>query len=136
MCATAPEMLEHLGEHRARGERVPEAAFSELRKEEARDLGQELDMLRLHHTQELVPSKELAEVVGEKPMTRSEMVAKLWAYIRRHELQDAQQKRFVQADEKLRVVLGGKERVTMFELLKLANAHLRAPERSPPAGKE
>src|SRR5262244_2780991 len=102
VCATAPEMLKHLGEHRARGERVPEAAFSELRKEEARDLGQELDILRLHHTQELVPSKELAEVVGEKPMTRSEMVAKLWAYIRRHELQDAQQKRFVQADEKLR----------------------------------
>ena len=73
---------------------------------------------------EMTPSKELAEVVGNKPIARTEVVKKLWAYIRKNNLQDAKERRMINADDKLRVVFGGKKQVSMFEMTKLVNKHL------------
>jgi chromatin remodeling complex protein RSC6 len=73
-------------------------------------------------------SKELAEVIGNGPLQRTEVVKKLWAYIRKNDLQDPKERRMINADEKLRVVFGGKARVSMFEMTTLVNAHLGAAE--------
>ena len=73
---------------------------------------------------EMTPSKDLAEVVGNKPIARTEVVKKLWAYIRKNNLQDAKERRMINADDKLRVVFGGKKQVSMFEMTKLVNKHL------------
>ena len=72
----------------------------------------------------LQPSNELAAVVGSKPLPRPEVVSKVWDYIKKHELQDPQNKREIVADEKLRAVFG-KERVTMFEMNKHLAQHLK-----------
>lgn len=69
-------------------------------------------------------SAELAAVVGKGPMPRSEVVKKLWAYIKGKNLQDANNKRQINADEALKVVFGGKAKVDMFEMTKLVSAHL------------
>lgn len=69
-------------------------------------------------------SPELAEVVGKGPMPRSEVVKELWAYIKKHDLQDPKNKRNINADEKLKKVFGGKGTVSMFEMTKLVSAHL------------
>lgn len=69
-------------------------------------------------------SDELAEVVGKGPMPRSEVVKKLWEYIKKHDLQDPANKRNINADEKLKKVFGGKETVNMFEMTKLVSKHL------------
>ncbi len=69
-------------------------------------------------------SPELEAVVGSGPMPRSEVVKKLWVYIKKHGLQDATNKRNINADEKLKVVFGGKGTVTMFEMTKLVSKHL------------
>ena len=69
-------------------------------------------------------SPELAEVVGKGPMPRSEVVKELWAYIKKHDLQDPANKRNILADDKLKAVFGGKSEVTMFEMTKLVSAHL------------
>ena len=71
----------------------------------------------------LQPSKELAAVVGSKPLPRAEVVSKVWDYIKRNKLQDPQNKREIMADEKLQAVFG-KERVTMFEMNKHLAQHL------------
>ena len=63
----------------------------------------------------LQPSKELAAVVGSEPLPRPEVVSKVWDYIKKHKLQDPQNKREIMADEKLRAVFG-KNRVSMFEM--------------------
>jgi len=73
-------------------------------------------------------SKELAEVIGHGPLRRTEVVKKLWAYIRKNDLQDPKERRMINADEKLRVVFGGKARVSMFEMTTLVSAHLGAAE--------
>jgi upstream activation factor subunit UAF30 len=73
---------------------------------------------------ELNPSEELAQVVGNKPIPRTEVVKKLWAYIRKNGLQDAKEKRMINADDKLKPVFGGKKQVSMFEMTKLVNKHL------------
>jgi len=73
---------------------------------------------------ELTPSRDLAEVVGSKAIPRTEVVKKLWAYIRKNNLQDAKERRMINADDKLRVVFGGKRQVSMFEMTKLVNKHL------------
>lgn len=67
---------------------------------------------------------ELAAVVGEGPMPRSEVVKKLWEYIKKHNLQDPANKRNINADEKLKKVFGGKATVNMFEMTKLVSNHL------------
>lgn len=69
-------------------------------------------------------SSELSAVVGAGPMPRSEVVKKLWAYIRQHNLQDGQNKRNINADDKLKRVFGGKPVVNMFEMTKLVSKHL------------
>ena len=69
-------------------------------------------------------SPELAEVVGKGPMPRSEVVKKLWAYIKKHGLQDKKNKRNINADESLKAVFGGKKVVNMFEMTKLVSKHL------------
>ena len=69
-------------------------------------------------------SDELAEVVGKGPMPRSEVVKKLWAYIKKNNLQDPKNKRNIVADAKLKAVFGGKAVVNMFEMTKLVSKHL------------
>lgn len=69
-------------------------------------------------------SSELAEVVGKGPMPRSEVVKKLWVYIKSKGLQDAENKRNINADENLKKVFGGKKTVNMFEMTKLVSKHL------------
>lgn len=70
------------------------------------------------------PSAELAAVVGANPQPRSEITKRVWDYIKKNNLQDAQNKRQINADDKLRPVFGGKKNVTMFEMTKLVNNHL------------
>lgn len=67
---------------------------------------------------------DLAAVVGAGPMPRSEVTKKLWAYIKQHNLQDAKNKRNINADEKLKKVFGGKAQINMFEMTKLVSGHL------------
>lgn len=69
-------------------------------------------------------SAELAAVVGKGPMPRSEVVKKLWAYIKSNNLQDPNKKRNINADAALKVVFGGKATVDMFEMTKLVSKHL------------
>lgn len=69
-------------------------------------------------------SAELAAVVGNGPLPRSEVVKKLWVYIKKNELQDAKNRRNINADENLKKVFGGKATVDMFEMTKLVSKHL------------
>ena len=71
----------------------------------------------------LTPSKELAAVVGDKPLARTEAVSKIWEYIKKHNLQNPENKREILADDKLKPVFG-KPKVTMFEMNKYLSAHL------------
>lgn len=96
-----------LGEARARGmavaaKRVPDAAF----------------------TVPLTPDPQLAAIVGSVPLPRTEIVSKLWAYIKKHKLQDSVDKRMVNADSKL-IALFGKPQVSMFEMAGLIGKHVR-----------
>lgn len=69
-------------------------------------------------------SPELALVVGEGPMPRSEVVKALWVYIKKHNLQDEANRRNINADENLKPVFGGQATVNMFEMTKLVSKHL------------
>jgi upstream activation factor subunit UAF30 len=69
-------------------------------------------------------SDDLAEVVGKGPMPRSDVVKKLWVYIKKHDLQDPKNKRNINADANLKKVFGGKGTVSMFEMTKLVSKHL------------
>lgn len=69
-------------------------------------------------------SEELAAIVGKSPMPRSEVVKGLWVYIKKHNLQDPENKRNINADENLKKVFGGKATVNMFEMTKLVSKHL------------
>lgn len=69
-------------------------------------------------------SSELSAVVGTGPMPRSEVVKKLWVYIKSHNLQDPTNKRNINADGALKKVFGGKDVVNMFEMTKLVSKHL------------
>ena len=70
-------------------------------------------------------SSELAEVVGKGPMPRSEVVKKLWVYIKKNGLQDPANKRNINADAALKAVFGGKSSANMFEMTKLVGKHLK-----------
>jgi chromatin remodeling complex protein RSC6 len=72
----------------------------------------------------LTPSADLAAVIGPEAVPRTEVTKKIWEYIKKHNLQDASNKRNINADDKLRPLFG-KEQVSMFELTKLVNAHLK-----------
>jgi upstream activation factor subunit UAF30 len=73
----------------------------------------------------LTPSPQLAAVVGDKPLARTEVVKKLWQYIKKNNLQDAKNRRAINADDKLKLVFGGKSQVSMFDMTKLVSAHLK-----------
>ncbi len=70
------------------------------------------------------PDEKLAAVIGQEPVSRTEITRKLWDYIRSHNLQDQQNKTFIKADDKLKQVFDGKERVSMFEMTKLVFGHV------------
>jgi len=72
----------------------------------------------------LTPSEDLAKVVGSKPLPRTEVVKKLWVYIKKNNLQDKKNKRNINADAALKSVFGGKSVVNMFEMTKLVSKHL------------
>ncbi len=69
-------------------------------------------------------SDDLAGVIGKGPMPRSEVVKKLWEYIRKNNLQDSKNRRNINADAKLKTVFSGKGVVNMFEMNKLVSKHL------------
>jgi len=73
----------------------------------------------------MTPSATLAAVIGANAMPRTEVTKKMWQYIKRHSLQDNKNRRMINADEKLRDVFGGKKQVSMFEMTKLVNKHLK-----------
>ncbi|MHB8726300.1 MAG: SWIB/MDM2 domain-containing protein [Casimicrobiaceae bacterium] len=73
----------------------------------------------------MTPSAVLAAVVGAMPMPRTEVTKKIWDYIKKNKLQDAVNRRQINADEKLRAVFGGKSKVSMFEMTKLVSNHLK-----------
>lgn len=69
-------------------------------------------------------SPTLAAVIGATPVPRTEVTKKVWEYIKKHNLQDAENKRNINADDKLKAVFGGKKQVSMFEMTKLISGHL------------
>ena len=71
------------------------------------------------------PDAALAAVVGNKGMPRTEITKKLWQYIKRNGLQDAKERRMINADDKLKAVFGGKGKVSMFEMTKLVSKHMK-----------
>ena len=73
----------------------------------------------------MTPSAQLGAVVGAAPLPRTEVTKKLWAYIKRKGLQDAKNRRQINADDNLKPVFGGKAQVSMFEMTKLVNKHLK-----------
>ena len=73
----------------------------------------------------VTPDDAVGEVVGSKPIPRTEVTKRLWAYIKKNGLQDKKNKRMINADDTLRRVFGGKSSVNMFEMTKLVNKHLK-----------
>lgn len=71
------------------------------------------------------PDNALSAVVGNKAIPRTEVTKKLWAYIKRNGLQDKKKRTMINADDKLKTVFGGKKQVTMFEMTKLVNRHMK-----------
>ncbi len=78
-------------------------------------------------TAPVTPSADLAEIVGDKDLPRSEVVKKVWDYIKKHDLQDAKDRRQINGDEKLAKIFG-KKSVSMFEMNKHLSAHLSTPK--------
>lgn len=72
----------------------------------------------------VTPNAKLAAVVGEKPLPRTELTKKLWAYIKKNGLQDKKNKRMINADDALKAVFGGKTQVSMFDMTKLVSKNL------------
>ena len=73
----------------------------------------------------MTPSATLGAVIGTSAMPRTEVTKKIWGYIKRNGLQDKKNKRMINADDKLKPVFGGKGQVSMFEMTKLVNKHLK-----------
>ena len=71
------------------------------------------------------PDAALGAVVGSNPMPRTEITKKIWVYIKKNNLQDAKERRMINADDKLKPVFGGKGKVSMFEMTKLVNKHIK-----------
>jgi len=70
------------------------------------------------------PDEALAAIVGSKPLARTDLTKKLWAYIKKNGLQDAKNKRQINADDKLKAVFNGKKAVNMFDMTKLVSSHV------------
>ena len=73
----------------------------------------------------MTPSASLSAVIGSAPLPRTEVTKKLWAYIKKNDLQDSKNRRNINADDKLKEVFGGKKTVSMFEMTKLVAGHLK-----------
>jgi len=73
----------------------------------------------------MTPSAELAAVVGDKAVPRTEITKKIWDYIKKNKLQDSVNKRMINADDKLKSVFGGKKQVSMFEMTAMVAKHLK-----------
>jgi upstream activation factor subunit UAF30 len=73
----------------------------------------------------LQPSALLSEVVGSKPIPRTEVIKKIWDYIKKNGLQDSKNRRMINADEKLKPIFDGKSQVSMFELAKVVSKHVK-----------
>ena len=74
------------------------------------------------------PDAALSEIVGSKPLPRTEVTKKLWAYIKKNNLQDKKKRTMINADDKLKAVFKGKKQVSMFEMTKLVSKRLKEPE--------
>ncbi|HEX8281662.1 MAG TPA: SWIB/MDM2 domain-containing protein [Chthoniobacterales bacterium] len=72
------------------------------------------------------PDEKLSEIVGAKPLPRSELTKKLWDYIKKNGLQDKKKRTQINADDSLKPVFNGKSQVSMFEMTKLVNGHIKA----------
>ncbi len=73
----------------------------------------------------LQPDATLGAVVGNKPLPRTQVTKKIWAYIKKNNLQDTQNKRMINADDKLKAIFDGNKQVSMFEMTKLVNKHMK-----------
>lgn len=73
----------------------------------------------------LNPSATLADVIGSKPLPRTEIIKKIWDYIKKNGLQDKTNKRMINADAKLKALFGGKSQVSMFDLAKIVSQHVK-----------
>jgi upstream activation factor subunit UAF30 len=73
----------------------------------------------------VTPSADLGAIVGTKPLTRADLTKKIWVYIKANKLQDTKNKRNINADAKLKPIFGGKGTVSMFEMTKLVNKHVK-----------
>lgn len=73
----------------------------------------------------LTPSSTLASVTGSKALPRTEVAKKMWAYIKKHGLQDKKNRRMINSDDTLKAIFGGKKQVSMFEMTKLVSKHLK-----------
>jgi chromatin remodeling complex protein RSC6 len=74
---------------------------------------------------EVTPSAALGAIVGPSALTRAELTKKVWTYIKKNGLQDSKNRRMINADDKLKLVFGGKGQVNMFEMTKLVNKHVK-----------
>jgi chromatin remodeling complex protein RSC6 len=74
----------------------------------------------------MTPSDTLAEVVGSKALPRTQVTKKMWDYIKKNKLQDPKKRTMINADDKLKKIFGGKKQVSMFEMTKLVNKHLKS----------
>ncbi|HET9430458.1 MAG TPA: SWIB/MDM2 domain-containing protein [Chitinophagaceae bacterium] len=73
----------------------------------------------------LTASPALADVIGNKPMPRTEIIKKIWDYIKKNKLQDNKNRRMINADAKLKTLFGGKMQISMFELAKVVSKHVK-----------
>lgn len=73
----------------------------------------------------LTPSTTLADVIGNKALPRTEIVKKIWDYIKKNKLQDSKNKRMINADAKLKALFGGKAQISMFDLAKIVSKHVK-----------
>ena len=99
-----------------------EAATAKTKNDKAKDVPP-IKKVNAALAKPLKPSAQLAAVVGKNDLPRTEVVSKVWEYIRKNQLQNPENKREILADEKLKAVFG-KDKVTMFEMNKLFSAHL------------
>ena len=73
----------------------------------------------------MTPSASLAAVIGAGPMPRTEVTKKIWAYIKKNNLQDKKNRRNINADEKLKPIFGTRPQVSMFDMTKMVSQHLK-----------
>jgi len=73
----------------------------------------------------LTVSADLGKVIGNEPTPRTQIIKKIWDYIKANDLQDKENRRMINADDKLKVVFGGKKQISMFELAKIVNNHVK-----------